>query len=192
MNDANQPPSLAGRAAVVAAVVGAALGVAQPAHSTPPLYVAFPVDVTYEIEDLTELCGVEVWFRMEGTFKGILFRDKSGVITGEFDSQPNTWATLYSPETGGSFRNPFATTFHNEYPHGVEPGDRVVASATGFLEKVPGLSARAGRLVFPDGEVLFVEDGVPYVDYGEPSQEPLAKYTFDEADAAVCDRMRGD
>lgn len=192
MNDANQPQPLARRTAIVAALVGASFSVAPLAHSAPPVHVAFPVAVSYEITDLTEICGVEVWFRMEGTFKGTLFRDKSGVITGEFDSQPDTWATMFSPETGRSFRNPFATRFHNRYPDGVAPGDRVVASATGYLEKIPGLPARAGRTEFPNGTVLFVEDGVPYVDYGEPSREPRTKYTFEEADAAICARLRGD
>ena len=192
MNDTNQPQSLARRAAVVAAVVGATLGVSPPAHSAAPVHVAFPVDLNHEIPELTELCGVEVWFSMVGTFKGTLFRDKSGTVTSEFDSSPNTWATLYSPETGRSFRNPFTIRSHSEYPDGVEPGDRVVSSVTGYLEKPPGLPARAGRLEFPNGELVYVEDGVPYVDFGEPSQELRSKYTFDEADAALCDRLRGD
>ena len=76
MNDANQPQSLARRAAMIAAVVGATLGVAQPAHSAPPVHVAFPVDLTYEVPELTELCRVEVWFSMVGTFKGTLVREE--------------------------------------------------------------------------------------------------------------------
>jgi hypothetical protein len=175
-----------------AALSALVLCLAPPAQSAPPELVSFPVDVTYQIPELTELCGVEVWFRMEGTFKGTIFRDRHGVISGEFDSQPDTWATLYSPETGESFRNPFATTFHNKYPDGVEPGDPVVATATGFLEKIPGLPARSGRVVFPDGEVLFVDDGVPITDYGEPSVELRSKYSFDDADAHVCAALRGD
>jgi hypothetical protein len=184
--------SLACCAAATSIAVAAVLGPVAPAHSTPPVHVAFPVDVSYEIQELTELCGVEVWFRLEGTFKGILFKDKGGVINGEFDSQPNTWATMYSPETGLSFRNPFATTFHYEYPDGVSPGDRAVVTATGFLEKIPGLPARAGRAVFPDGEVLFLDDGVPIVDFGEPARQLRSTYSFDDADAAICVRLRGD
>ncbi len=172
---------------LAALVVGAAYS-APPAGAAKPVKVEFPVEYTYEIPELSELCGFEVWFALEGTFKGILFRNKAGTIIGEFDSQPHTWLILYSPETGESFRNPFATTFHNRYPEGVDPGDRVIASATGFLDRVPGLRTRAGRLFFPDGEVLFLDDGVPIVDYGQPSHGTpgLADYDFDEADALVC------
>jgi len=183
--------SLARRAGATCIAAAATLGLAAPAHSTPPLHVAFPVEYSYEIQGLTELCGVEVWIRLEGTLTGILFRDKDGIVSGEFDSQPNTWSTLFSPETGQSFRNPFATTFHYEYPDGASPGDRAVVTATGFLEKIPGLPARAGRAVFPDGKVLFLDDGVPIVDFGEPARQERSKYSFDEADAAICESLRG-
>ena len=181
-----------GRLLVLGALVlGAALPAA-PASAFKPVKVAFPVEFSYEIPELTELCGFEVWFRMEGTFKGTLFRNRNGVITGEFDSQPNTFFWLYSPETGKSLnKNPFATRFHNRYPDGVDPGDRVVASATGYLEKLPGLRARAGRIVFPHGEVLFLDDGVPIVDYGEPSSSTrgVDEYDFEIADAMICARL---
>jgi hypothetical protein len=179
--------------APVAAWLVASAGLwAAPAAAAPPVHVSYPVSISYEIPELTELCGVEVWFALEGTFKGTLFRDGSGVVTGEFDSQPNTWQTLYSPTTGNSFSWQFATTFHSKYPDGVDPGDRVITSATGFLEKIPGLPARAGRAVFSNGEVLFVEDGVPYVTYGEPDPGHFkAKYDFDTADALVCARLIG-
>lgn len=160
-----------------------------PAQAFKPVKIAFPVEISYEIPELTELCGFEVWFHMEGTFKGTLFRDRNGVINGEFDSQPNTFSWLYSPETGESLnKNPFAARFHNRYPEGLEPGDLAIATATGYLDKVPGLPARAGRIVFPHGEVLFVEDGVPYTDYGEPSSNtPGADdYDFEAADAMIC------
>lgn len=178
-----------GRLLALGALVGGTALAGAPASAFRPVKISFPVEITYEIPELTELCGVEVWFQMEGTFKGTLFRKKNGVITGEFDSQPNTWFWLYSPETGKSIRkNPFATTFHNRYPEGVDPGDRVVATATGFLEKLAGLPARAGRIVFPHGEVLFLDGGVPIVDYGEPSSNTrgIYKYDFEIADALIC------
>jgi hypothetical protein len=169
-------------------VVGTTLP-ASPANAFKPAQVSFPVEISYEIPELSGLCGFEVWFHMEGTFKGTLFRNRSGTIVGEFDSQPNTFIWLYSPETGKSLKqNPFATRFHNRYPEGVDPGDRVITIATGYLEKVPGLPARAGRTVFPDGTVLFLDNGVPIDDYGEPSSDTpgIYKYDFDTADANVC------
>ena len=180
MNDTSQPQSLARRAAMVAAVVGATLGVSPPAHSAPPVHVAFPVDVTYEVQELTEDCGVEVWFSMVGTFKGTLVRDRSGTVISEFDSRRR-------PAGRSATRSRSDPTANTR----TESSRAIVARPTGYLEKPPGLPARAGRLEFPNGELVYVEDGVPYVDFGEPSQL-RSKYMFDEADAAICDRLRGD
>jgi hypothetical protein len=192
MNETSRPQSSARRAAAVAAVVGATLGVSAPAHSAPPVHVAFPVDVTYEVHELTEGCGVEVWFSMVGTFKGTLVRDRSGTVIGEFDSQPDTRITFSSPTTGLVFDYMFSTTFHSSYPEGLDPGDLVISSATGFLDKVPGLPASAGRMVFPDGEVVAVEDGVPYVNYGDPTIFSGRQNDPEAQDAAICARLRGD
>ncbi len=163
---------------------------AAPPGSSAPLHVSFPVAVTYEIPELTEGCGVEVWFALEGTFKGTIFQ-RHGEVVGEFDSQPNTWMTLYSPETGRSIRNPFATTFHNKYPEGVDPGDPVIATATGFGEKLPGVRARAGRMYFPAGQVIEVVDGIPYVDYGEPASFTGSQFDPEAGDAAICRELAG-
>jgi hypothetical protein len=174
-----------------AGLVMAAVSAPAAAGAGRPDLVSFPVDVTYEVTELTDLCGIEVWFRLEGTFKGTLFRDRRGTVVGEFDSQPNTWLTLYSPETGESISNPFATTFHNRYPEGTDPGDLVVATATGFNDKLPGLRAGAGRMYFPDGEVIEVVDGIPYVTYGEPASFTGSQFDYDEADAAICAELAG-
>src|SRR4051794_1490878 len=141
------------------------------ASAATPVKVSFPVDISYPIDDLSAVCGFDVEFSMVGVFKGMLFVDKSGVVVGEFDSQPNTTITFSAPDNATSFSYKFSTTFHNRYPEGLDPGDLAIASATGFLEKIPGLPAQAGRLYFPAGEVLFVDDGVPITDYGEPTIE---------------------
>jgi hypothetical protein len=184
--------SLACCAGATSIAVAAVLGLAAPAHSTPPVHVAFPVDISYEIPELTAGCGVEVWFSLVGTFKGTLVRDRSGTVIGEFDSQPNTRITFSSPTTGIAFDYMFSTTFHSSYPEGLDPGDLVISSATGFLDKVPGLPASAGRADFPDGEVVYVEDGVPYVNYGEPALFHGRQNDPDAQDAAICARLRGD
>src|SRR5689334_2522566 len=116
MSHAHRPRRL-----VAVAGLAAAPFLAAPAQAAAPVHVAYPVEVTYEIPELTAGCGVEVWFALEGTFKGTLFRRNDGTITGEFDSQPNTTQTFYSPTTGRSFSFKFATTFHNKYPDGVDP-----------------------------------------------------------------------
>jgi hypothetical protein len=174
------------RLCAVLVIAASTLAVGRGAAAAAPAKVSFPVDISYEIGELSELCGVDVWFSMVGTFKGTLFRDRTGTVVGEFDSQPNTRITFSSPTTGKSLSYMFSTTFHSSYPEGLDPGDLVVSSATGFLEKVPGLPASAGRTLFSDGEGLFVEDGVPYVNYGEPTWERGHHNDFQSTDAAVC------
>ena len=133
--------SARGSVAFAVCLAGSAGLWAAPAGAASPVHVSFPVQVTYEIPELTELCSVEDWFALEGTFKDVLFRDRAGGVTGEFDSQPNTWQTLYSPTTGSSFSWPFATTFHNEHPVGSTP-------ATGWL-RPPLASWRRFRACLP-------------------------------------------
>jgi hypothetical protein len=178
--------SASARLCAVLVIAAATLAVGPGAAAAPPDKVSFPVDVSYPVDELAEFCGFDVWFSMVGTFKGTLFRDRTGTVVGEFDSQPNTRITFSSPTTGESFSYMFSTTFHSSYPEGLDPGDRVVSSVTGFLEKVPGLPASAGHVLFPDGEVVFVEDGVPYVNYGDPAWERGHRNDFDSTDAAIC------
>lgn len=181
-----------GRAVVVALLALGATTVAGPALSTPPLHVSYPVDVTYEIPPLTEVCGFEVWVRLEGTFKGTIHTSRSGTAS-ELDTQPATRYTTYSPETGKSYTVMFSTVFHTVYPDGLVPGGRVVADVTGFVDKVPGKHASAGRTHFPDGEIIEVVDGVPYVNYGEPDLSHGNFYDGetegDELDALTCARL---
>jgi hypothetical protein len=185
------PTSRPLRLGTALALVAAIMAVGPTASAAAPVKVSFPVDISYPLDDLSAVCGFDVEFSMVGLFKGTLFVDRSGVIVGEFDSQPNTTITFSSPENGTSYSYKFSTTFHNRYPEGLEPGDLAIASATGFLEKVPGLPAQAGRLYFPNGEVLFVDDGVPITDYGEPTIVPRDKYSGDELDAAICAYLGG-
>ena len=183
----NTPGTLTRLFAIGALAFGTTLS-APPATALKPVPVKFPVSFSYEIPELTALCGFPVWFSLEGTFKGMLFRDKSGVVVREHNSQPDTWLTLSSPETGESIRNPFATRFHYRYPDGIDVGDRVIVRATGYVEKLPGLPAKAGQLVFSHGVVAAVEDGVPLVEYGEPTWGTRGedRYSFEQADAAIC------
>jgi hypothetical protein len=175
------------RVCTVLVVVAATVAVGGGAAAASPDKVSFPVDVSYQIDDLSDVCGFEVWLSMVGTFKGTLFKDRTGTIVGEFDSQPNTRITFSSPTSGKSFSYMFSTTFHSSYPEGLDPGDLVVSRSTGFFEKIPGLPASAGSALFPDGEVIFVADGVPYVDYGDPVWERGHRNVDGDAiDAAIC------
>jgi hypothetical protein len=175
------------RIGTVLVLAAATLAVGRGAAAATPDKVSFPVDISYPIDDLSEVCGFDVWFSMVGTFKGTLTKDRTGTIVGEFDSQPSTRITFSSPTSGKSFSYMFSTTFHSSYPEGLDPGDLVVSSVTGFFEKIPGLPASAGRTFFPDGEVLFVEEGIPYVDYGEPTWDRGNRNEDgDKIDAAIC------
>lgn len=171
----------------LAALAGSVV-VSPDAAAAPPTRVAYPVDVSYPLNDLTEICGFEVWAHLEGTFKG-MFRTTGSGVASEFDSQPSTTYTTYSPATGKSFSVPFSTVFHVTYPDGIVEGGRVVADITGFSDKVPGTHAAAGRAHFPDGVILVVHDGVPLVDYGEPSVvrgRPYGESDFEHLDELTC------
>lgn len=177
--------------ATALAALGAAVVLSPHAAATPPNRVSYPVDVSYPLNDLTEICGFEVWAHLEGTFKGVFRTTRSGVAS-EFDSQPSTRYTTYSPTTGKSFSVMFSTVFHVTYPDGIVEGGRVVADITGFNDKVPGIHASAGRAHFEDGVILVVQDGVPLVDYGEPSQvrgRPYGEADYEQLDALSCARL---
>jgi len=173
------------------ALLAAAVAVSPPATAAPPRRVSYPVDVSYPLDDLTEICGFEVWAHLEGTFKGVFRTTRSGVAS-EFDSQPSTTYTTYSPTTGKSFSVMYSTTFHVTYPDGIVEGGRVVADITGFNDKVPGIHAAAGRAHFEDGVILVVQDGVPLVDYGEPSVvrgRPYGESDYAQLDALTCAKL---
>jgi hypothetical protein len=80
----------------------------------------------------------------------------------------------------------FSTVFHVQYPEGVDPGDVVVASVTEFTDKTPGLAADAGIAFFAGGTVLFVDDGVPYANYGRPTSSRGRLNDPEAVDAAIC------
>jgi hypothetical protein len=177
--------------ATALAVLTATVVVSPHATAAPPNRVSYPVDVSYPLNDLTNVCGFDVWAHLEGTFKGVFRSTRSGVAS-EFDSQPATRYTTYSPTTGKSFSVMFSTVFHVTYPDGIVEGGRVVADITGFNDKVPGIHAAAGRAHFEDGVILVVQDGVPLVDYGEPSVvhgRPYGESDYDQLDALTCAQL---
>ena len=174
-----------------AALVAATVAIAAPATSQPPLHIGYPVDVSYPLPELSEVCGFDVAFRLQGTFKGTIRTNRSGTAS-ELDTQPSTLATTYSPETGKSFSVKFSTVFHTVYPDGLVPGGRVIADVTGFEDHVPGTHASAGRTHFPDGVIVEVVDGVPLVNYGDPDLSHGSLYgegDGDQLDALTCARL---
>lgn len=176
----------------VALAVTVALGLGISAvHANPPTKVKYPVDVSYPLDDLSDICGFEVWLHLQGTFKGTIHTNRSGIAS-ELDTQPATRLTTYSPETGKSFTVMFSTVFHTVYPDGLVPGGRVIADVTGFVDKVPGTHASAGRTHFPNGVIVEVIDGVPYVNYGYPDLSHASLYgdaDGDHLDALTCSRL---
>jgi hypothetical protein len=175
------------RGALLVALLAVLLAASVPvARAVAPHHVSFPVDVSYPIEELSPVCGFDVTFSLTGTFAGVIFHDRSDDIAREFNMQPGTKITLSSPTTGRSFTYPFSTVFHVTYPDGVEPGDPVIVSATGFFEKIPGISPTAGNMLLTGGTVLFVENGVPIADYGVPTSFRGRSNEDGVVDAAVC------
>lgn len=156
------------------------------AAAMPPLRVAYPIDRTVEIPELTALCGFQVTESITGVSKGTIFQDRSGAIVRELDTQPDTQFILRSPTTGESFSYPWAAAFHYDYPEGTAPGSAAIVRITGLGDKVPGVPASAGQIVFADAVVLFVEDGVPIVDFGIPTYARGHSNDPGAVDAAIC------
>lgn len=137
------------------------------ASAAAPTRFSIPIDSTNPSPLLTSFCGFDVSLTQVGTLKATVFHDRSGAITRELDTQPGTRLIWSSSTTGKSFAFPFSTAFRTEFPNGTTPGSKAVVIATGLGNKVPGLPADAGRTVFADATVLFVNSsGIPIVDFG--------------------------
>src|SRR5829696_3683985 len=147
--------------------VVASATLASTASAAAPTRISIPIDSTAPSRLLTSACGFDVSITQVGTLKAIVFHDQSGAIIRELDTQPGTQLILSSSTTGKSFAFPFASVFRYEYPTGTTPGSEAVVTVTGLGDKVPGISADAGRIVFGNATVLFVNSsGIPIVDFG--------------------------
>ena len=153
---------------IVLAVASAAL--VSTANAAEPTRISIPIDTTAPSPLLTSACGFEVSINQVGTLKAAVFHDQSGAITREIDTQPGTRLILSSSTTGKSFSFPFSSTFRTEFPNGTTPGSEAVVTVTGLGDKVSGIPADAGQIVFAKATVLFVNSsGVPIVDFGPQS-----------------------
>lgn len=135
-----------------------------------PTFVTFEVNRTFVSQSFSAACGFEVDITQVGQVKGTVFHDPTGAtIIREIDTQPGFTVTLSSPASGKSVSFPFATAFHFDYLNGTAPGSLAVVTARGLFDKVPGIPADAGVVTYGHGTVLFVEGGVPIVDFGTPT-----------------------
>jgi hypothetical protein len=140
------------------------------AGAAPPTRVSIPINSTHPSPLLTSACGFDVSITQVGTLKAALFHDQSGAIIRELDTQPGTQVILGSSTTGKSFAFPFSSVFHFDYPNGTTAGSQAIVKVTGLGDKVPGIPADAGQIVFDNATVLFIDsNGVPIVDFGVPS-----------------------
>ena len=143
------------RNASVAAAIAGSLALSATAAAAPPTSDRFPVEAEFVDPALSEACGFEVTDVYEGTFSLRLFRDRTGTITREIDTQPATKVTYRS--AWGALTIPFSSVLHTEYPHGAVVGAPAILTITGTgAPYLPG----SGRTVI-DGVVAAVEDGFP-------------------------------
>jgi len=144
--------------------------VAVPVSATNPIFLTIAVNDTFVSPSFTAACGFEVSITEVGILKAKVFADDAGSIVREIDTQPGFVTEFSSSESGKSFAYPFSTVFHFDYVNGTTPGVPVLVTATGLMDKVPGMSADAGRVTYGSATVLFVDpSGVPIVDFGEPT-----------------------
>ena len=137
------------------------------ASAAAPTRISIPINSTTPSPLLTSACGFEVSITQVGTLKATVFHDQSGATIRELDTQPGTQLILSSSATGKSFAFPFSSAFRTDYPNGTTPGSAAVVTVTGLGDKVPGIPADAGRIVFANATVLLVNSsGIPIVDFG--------------------------
>src|SRR5262245_50889447 len=139
--------------------------------SGPPTLITYQFKRTDASPSYSAFCGFEVDITRSGPLKAFLFYDQSGSrIIREIDTQPGFTYTLSSPQSGKSFSFPFGTAFRIEYPNGTTPGAPAVVTATGLMDKVPGIPAEAGTVTFGHATVLYLDpNGIPIVDFGPPT-----------------------
>ena len=144
-----------------AATLACGVALTPTATGAPPTVVSFEVFDEFHAPFTSELCGVEVWIRLEGTVRLTVFHDQDGAVVRELDTSPGFRTTFSSPETGMSFSFPEALVWHYAYPEGASVGAPARVTITG-LQGAPAITA--GRVV-EDGEVVGISpDGVPFVD----------------------------
>jgi hypothetical protein len=140
------------------------------ASAAGPTHFSIPIDSTRPSPLLTSACGFDVSLTQVGTLKATIFYDQSGAIIRELDTQPGTRVILSSSATGKSFAFPFSSVFRTDYPNGTSPGSQAIVTVVGLGDKVPGIPADAGPIVFENATVLFVDsNGVPRNDFRLPS-----------------------
>jgi hypothetical protein len=132
------------------------------ATSTPPIHAtATFVDVTFPDPVLSAACGTTVYITLDGTIKGTLFRDKSGNIVGEIDTQPGLRLT-YSNDAGGSISFPWALVSHTDYSNGAAVGSLATVTLTGNAGSFTGFVGPGNGRIVLSGVVFAVDDnGVP-------------------------------
>ena len=146
---------------IAPALTSVAMATAPAALAAPPIQVSEPVDASFEIDSLSDACGVPVTLAITGTLAAKAFTGADGTIVREIDTSPGTKLT-YSTEGGGSITIPFSGVFHATYPEGATLGAPVTVTVTGntgpFFDAIgPG----SGRLQFETVVEDFTEDGIP-------------------------------
>ena len=90
----------------------------------------------------------------------------------------------------GAFSTTDTTQKVGNYPNGTTPGSKAVVTMTGLGDKVPGIPADAGWIVFADATVLFVNSsGIPIVDFGPQSSSNGHSNSTTTLVTAICSAL---
>lgn len=143
------------------AAIPLAVATAPAALANQPVRVSEPVDASFEIDSLSDACGVPVTVTITGTLAVTALTDRNGTFIGEIDTQPGTKLT-FSTDAGGSITIPFSGVLHATYPEGPTIGAPVHAMLTGntgpFLDAIgPG----SGLLIFDTVVADLTDEGIP-------------------------------
>jgi hypothetical protein len=171
------------RTATALLVTACALALAATAGASVQ-HLSFPLDATFQ-DDLTEVCGFDVFMRIEGTARVGLTVDDEGEVLREMDTVSGT-ITYFSAT--GSFSLPPASRIFYDYGAGAQVGSTATIKLVGLIGHVPGFLASDAGIIIATGTVVgFGDFGIPIVAFDGPiSFEHGHFHDQDRIDATIC------
>src|SRR5262249_1374848 len=145
------------RILVAACLAGSLVALAPSAMASGPIRESIPVDQSTLSPFFTAACGFDVFLTQVGTLKAAVAGAAAGPILREIDTQPGFTFTFSSPDSGRSFSFHFVSPTRTTYTDGAVPGSTAIVTGVGLVRNVPGIPPDAGRIVFPNATVLFLD-----------------------------------
>src|SRR5262249_44428071 len=109
-------------------------------------------------------CGFQVIGVIDVTEIDIAVPNPAGDVFRELNLSAHGTETVTAASSGKSITFPVVLSFHYSYPDGNDIGDRAIVTIDGFVRKLPGAHAEAGRVIYGNGVIASVDaNGFPRV-----------------------------